>query len=324
MPDILNSIFWIEVEKIKPNPYQPRREFNDDRLRDLADSIRQYGVLQPLVVTKREVEREDGSIYSEYELIAGERRWRASKLAGVNQVPCVIRATEDDNRLKLEMAIIENVQREDLNVVDRARAFDRLINEFNLKHIEVANKVGKSREYVSNSLRVLSLGEEFLKAVMSGEISEGHTRPLLMLSQKPVEQKALFDEIITRRLSVREAEALARRVAIERARKKGPVDPSLLEVEKQLSERLGTRVQIERKEIGGKVTINYLSKEDLDNILAILNNDKAEVERDPIEVGGENTSPIEVIEIIPVVVPVPVPEPESETDDLYNIKNFSI
>ncbi|MBI2100677.1 MAG: ParB/RepB/Spo0J family partition protein [Candidatus Vogelbacteria bacterium] len=297
MPDILNSIFWIEVDKIKPNPLQPRREFGEDRLRDLAESIRQYGVLQPLVVTKHEIEREDGSLYSEYELIAGERRWRAANLAGVNQVPCVIRAGEDNDRLKLELAIIENLQREDLNPVDRARAFDRLINEFNLKHAEVAGKIGKSREYVSNSLRILSLTEEFLNAIISGQINEGHTRPLLMLAGKPAEQKSLFDEIVTRRLTVREAEAIARRIAIERARKRGPVDPALVALEQRLSERLGTRVQIERKEVGGKVTINYLSNEDLQNILSVLTAEPVTSE----------------------------PELESEPEaDLYNIKNFSI
>ncbi len=298
MPDILNSIFWIEVDKIKPNPLQPRREFGEDHLRNLAESIRQYGVLQPLVVTKREIEREDGSLYSEYELIAGERRWRAAGLAGVSQVPCVIRAAGDDDRMKLELAIIENLQREDLNPVDRARAFDQLINRFNLKHVEVAGKIGKSREYVSNSLRILSLAQEFLDAIVSGQINEGHTRPLLMLAGKPVEQKALFDEIVTRRLTTREAEAIARRIAIERARKHGPVDPALLALENQLSERLGTRVQIERKEVGGKVTINYLSNEDLQNILSILTAGPAA----PAELAAES---------------------ESE-EDLYNIKNFSI
>ncbi len=313
MPDILNSIFWIEVDKIKPNPYQPRKEFNPDHLRDLSESIRQYGVLQPLVVTKREVEREDGSLYSEYELIAGERRWRASQLAGVKQVPCIIRIGEDTNQLKFELAIIENLQREDLNAVDRARAFDRLINEFKMKHVDVAERVGKSREYVSNSLRLLSLSEEYLNAVISGEITEGHTRPLLMLSKRPTEQKALFDEILTRRLSVREAEGIARRAAVERARKSGPVDPALVALEKQLSDKLGTRVQIERREVGGgKVLIDYLSNDDLRNILALLTleSEAKKLDQD---------------------VPAPTPSIESpeeivmaEDEDLYNIKNFSV
>ena len=122
-----DSIFWIEVDKIKPNPFQPRKEFDDEQLRSLANSIRQYGVLQPLVVTRKEVHREDGSMYAEYELISGERRLRASKLAGLLQVPAVIRDGEQSDRMKLELAIIENLQREDLNAIDRARSFKQLV-----------------------------------------------------------------------------------------------------------------------------------------------------------------------------------------------------
>ena len=133
-----DSIFWVEVEKIKPNPYQPRKEFNQEALGALAESIRQYGVLQPLVVTRQEKQKPDGGIAVEYELIAGERRLRASRLAGVAQVPVVIRTGEDNSLMKLELAIIENLQREDLNPVDRARAFQRFVDEFNYKHIEIA------------------------------------------------------------------------------------------------------------------------------------------------------------------------------------------
>ena len=138
-----DSVFWIEVEKIKPNPYQPRREFDELKLKDLSDSIRQYGVLQPIVITRREIEREDGGISAEYELVAGERRLRAAEMAGIAQIPAVIRAVEDDAKTKLELAIIENLQREDLNPVDRAVAFDRLREEFGYKHAEIAQKVGR-------------------------------------------------------------------------------------------------------------------------------------------------------------------------------------
>ena len=183
-----NSIFWIEVEKIKPNPYQPRREFDEEKLKELADSVRQYGILQPLVVTRREVAKEDGGLAVEYELIAGERRLRASKIAGLAQVPVLIRVG-DDSKTKLELAIIENIQREDLNPVDRAKAFDRLIKEFNFKHTEIAKKIGKSREYVSNSVRLINLPEEILAALSEGKITEGHSRPLMMLSDRLEEQK---------------------------------------------------------------------------------------------------------------------------------------
>src|SRR3989344_7259484 len=153
-----DSIFWVELDKIKPNPYQPRKEFDEIKLKDLADSIRQYGVLQPIVVTRKEIQKSDGLLV-EYELISGERRLRASKIAGIGQIPVVIRSDEESGLMKLELAIIENLQREDLNCVDRAKAFQRLIDEFGFKHTNIAHKIGRSREYVSNSLRILALPE---------------------------------------------------------------------------------------------------------------------------------------------------------------------
>jgi ParB family chromosome partitioning protein len=188
-----NAIFWVEVDKIQPNPYQPRKEFNEAHLRDLSDSIRQYGVLQPLVVTRKETPRPDGTgMDVSYELIAGERRLRASKLGGIARVPVLIRQGAEDAQVKLELAIIENLQREDLNPVDRALAFAKLANEFGFKHTEIAKKVGKSREYVSNTLRLLVLPQDILDALSQGKITEGHARPLMMLSDRPEEQSTLF------------------------------------------------------------------------------------------------------------------------------------
>src|SRR3989338_625840 len=212
-----DSIYWVEVDRIKPNPFQPRKTFDEAALLSLAESIRQYGVLQPLTVTRKEIERGDVGISVEYELIAGERRLRAAKIAGIAQVPVVIRTGEDSDRMKLELAIIENLQREDLNVVDRALAFERLTKEFGLKHIEVGKRVGKSREYVSNTLRILLLPQYMRDALAAGEISEGHTRPLLMLMDRTAEQMTLFKEILTKRLTVRDSEQVARRIATERA-----------------------------------------------------------------------------------------------------------
>ena len=183
-------------------------------------------------------------------MIAGERRLRASKLAGISAVPVVIRTAEDTDRMKLELAIIENLQREDLNAIDRAEAFSRLANEFGLKHAEIGKRVGKSREYVSNTLRILMLPQEMRDALGRGDITDGHTRPLLMLIDRPEEQQVLFKDIMARRLTVRDAEAMARRVAIERVRHKELVSPDLMSLEKQLSERLGTRVRIEKKNDG--------------------------------------------------------------------------
>lgn len=215
-----NAIFWVEVDKIHPNPFQPRKEFDEAKLADLAKSIRQYGVIQPLTVSRKEVEKQDGGIAAEYELIAGERRLRAAKIAGVREVPVLIRASFDDDKTKLELAIIENLQREDLNPIDRAKAFDQLVRQFGFKHAEVAEKVGKSREYVSNTIRLLALPEEMQQALSDGKISEGHTRPLLMLADRKEEQQVLFKEIVLKRVTVRDAENMARRIAVDRVRKK--------------------------------------------------------------------------------------------------------
>jgi ParB family chromosome partitioning protein len=258
-----SSIFWIEIDKIVPNPYQPRREFDEDRLNELSASIRQYGVLQPLVVSRQETMLEDGGIKVEYELIAGERRLRASKLAGIQQVPVVVR-TGDDSRAKLELAIIENLQREDLNAVERAQSFQRLADEFKLTWAEVGRKMGKSREYVSNTVRILMLPQDVLDALSKRKISEGHTRPLLMLIDRPQEQMTLFKEMMVRKMTVREAEQIARRIAFEKVRKKDLfMTPEVVDMEESLAETLGTRVQIEPRERGGRISIDYFSHEEL-------------------------------------------------------------
>ena len=260
-----NSIFWIEVDKVKPNPYQPRREFNEGKLNDLAESIKMYGLLAPLVVTRQEVEKEDGGLNTVYELISGERRLRASKIAGLVQVPVIIRTGEDDDRVKLELAIIENLQREDLNPVERARAFHQLAGEFGFKHFEIAKKVGRSREFVSNTIRILALPEEILNALAVGKISEGHARPILMLKDKPEEQITLYKEVMFKKLTVRESEAIARRIAYDKIRKQSRVfDPELVEMEDKLAESLGTRVLIEKKNVGGKIMIDFFSNDRFD------------------------------------------------------------
>ena len=258
-----SSIFWIEADKIVPNPYQPRREFDEDRLRELSASIRQYGVLQPLVVSRQETYLPDGGVKVEYELIAGERRLRASKLAGVTQIPVVVR-TGDDSRAKLELAIIENLQREDLNAVERAQSFQRLADEFKLTWAEVGRKMGKSREYVSNTVRILMLPQDILDALSKGKITEGHTRPLLMLIDRTAEQMTLFKEMMVRKMTVREAEQIARRIAFEKVRKKDLfMTPEVVDMEEKLAETLGTRVQIEPRERGGRIWIDYFSHDEL-------------------------------------------------------------
>jgi|AntRauTorckE6833_2_1112554.scaffolds.fasta_scaffold01579_8 ParB family chromosome partitioning protein len=271
-----DSIFWVEVEKIVPNPYQPRREFDQSRLEELAESIRMYGVLQPLTVTRKEIQRDDGAFYTEYELIAGERRLRASRLASISLVPVIIREGEQNEQEKLELAIIENLQREDLNAVDRALAFQQLAESFELSHAQVAKKVGRSREYVSNSIRLLALPSKILDALRASNLSEGHARTLLMLSDKPEEQDTVFREILLKKLSVREVERIARSIATDKVRKRDKnYDPDLIALEKKFTETLGTRVQIQKTDFGGKVTIDYFAPEDLTYMLERMKEDAA-------------------------------------------------
>lgn len=336
-----NSIFWIDTDKIKPNPFQPRRDFDEARLVDLADSIKQYGVLQPLIVSRVEVEKDDGGgLVTEYELIAGERRLRAAKIAMVPQVPVVIR-TGDTALMKLELAIIENLQREDLNVIDRARAFFRLVTEFKFTHNEVAKKMGRSREYVSNSLRILTLPEEILNGLSEGKITEGHTRPILMLVDHPQEQLVLFKEIVYKKITVREAERLARKIAYDRVRKKEFMpDPEITELEEEFQEKLGTRVHIDRKELGGQIKIDFFSTEDLRTILDLIQ--KGEVEKKPGEMlenhisnsavkmpetDSSDVGRLDFGHTMSEESPIDdrsKEETEKDETDLYNISNFSI
>ncbi len=345
-----NAVFWLETDKIKPNPYQPRKEFAETELRALSESIRQYGVLQALVVTRKEFVKPDGGIGVEYELIAGERRLRAARLAGIREVPALIKTGDESNLMKLELAIIENVQREDLNAVDRARAFQRLVEEFHFKHAQIAEKVGKSREYVTNSLRILSLPAPVLEALSKGDISEGHARPLGMLNDRPEEQTTLLKEILYKKLTVREAEAIARRIAVDKVRKKDKyVDPEMSDLEHKLAESLGTRVQIERREQGGKVVIDFFSPEDLRSILDIVRGNRTGQTQSPTAMMDRHAANQEAkiagvtadsqaalatadapvgtvdIEVAPTDDRTPKEIAEAEDqEDLYSIKNFSI
>jgi ParB family chromosome partitioning protein len=338
-----NSIFFVETDKIKANPYQPRREFQEGPLRDLSESIRQYGVLQPLVVSRVERVKEDGGLVTEYELIAGERRLRASKLAGLVQVPVIIR-TGDDAMAKLELAIIENLQREDLNAVERARAFLRFVDEFHFTHADIGKKVGKSREYVANTLRLLQLPEEILNALSEGKITEGHTRPLMMLGDRPEEQLVLFKEILYKKISVREAERISRRIATDKVRKKEYlVDPEVLEVERKLQETLGTRVHVEKRETGGSITIDFFSNDDLSTLVSLMEANRervgdvnlmAKFEEKNIPKTEESMQTAEFTMQTPEAAREEVAlsddrsaeeKKQSEEDtDLYNIKNFSL
>lgn len=314
-----SSIYWIEVEKIQPNPYQPRREFDENRLRDLADSIRMYGVLQPIVVSRLEQEKEDGGLAVSYELIAGERRTRAAKLAGLRQIPAVIRTGTQDNKVKLELAIIENLQREDLNCVDCAKALKRLQEEFGFTHGQIGKKVGKSREYVANRIRLLKLPESILGALKNGTISEGHARPLLMVGDRPEEQLTFFKEIVYKNLTVREAENISRRIATNKTRRKhSTINPEVIQIEEKLTEHFGTRVQIEvrnKAKGGGRLFIDFFSTEDLRKLIDTL--------------GAEGLDQ-QAVETVLQTASRKMPEkiidesPPEEDPDLYSVSSFTI
>jgi len=256
------SVFWVELDKITPNPYQPRREFDEGTLRELAESIREYGMLQPIVVTRKEISLPYGSSV-QYELLAGERRLRAARLIGLAQIPVIVRS-ETSDKVKLELALVENLQRENLNPMERASAFKQLMDDFGMLQREVAKKVGKSREVVANTMRLLSLPDDIQQAVVAGTITEGHTRPLLMLSDNQEEQRVLYDDIVTKSLSVREAERISRSIAQSRARVSLDINTRLLQ--DRLENTLGTRVVIEKKGAKGKISIEFFSDEELQAI----------------------------------------------------------
>ena len=272
-----DAVFWIEIEKIEPNPFQPRREFAEEALHDLAGSIREYGILQPVLVTKKEIETPTG-LEVKYELIAGERRWRAAKLAGLSQIPATIRRGVPDDRVKLELAIIENVQREELNAMERARAFKQLIDEFHLVQRDIAARVGKSRELVANTLRLLALAPEIQQAVHHGDISEGHARAILMVGDDAERQLETYRAIVADRLNVREAENRARQIGgktfTPRKRASKIEDPEMRQWQSKLQEQLGTKVQLQRIGDRGKIVVEFYSEEELRGLLHKLIKDQ--------------------------------------------------
>lgn len=252
----------VRVEDITPNPRQPRTHFDEEALSELADSIRQHGILQPIVV------RPVGK--GKYELIAGERRWRAAQRAGLRQVPVVVRAT--DPRGSLEIALIENLQRADIGALESARAYRLLMDEFGMTQEQVADRVGKSRAAVANTVRLLRLPDRILAALETGAITEGHARPLLSLDS-PAAQLALFDKITQEGLSSKEVERVVRPAGPKRSRKPGVVDasdPNWKALQQAASERLGSPVRLDGSEKGGTISIRFFSEEDLIRIMEVL------------------------------------------------------
>ncbi len=260
------SIFNIEVDKIRPNSEQPRRDLSRGGLTELADSIREHGILQPLIVSKIEKATERGR-QVEYELIAGERRWRAAKLAGLPSVPVIIKDSRANE--KLQIALVENIQRENLNAVEAAMAFKKLQDDFGLKHHEIAEKIGKDRSTVSNAMRILTLPSEVQNSIRSGKISEGHGRALLLARQEV--RLPIFREIIRKNLSVRQAEEKARKMALpEKAKSFGPKNPLFKKLENELRETLGRRVSITQRGDLGHVRVEFNNQEELDQLVNLL------------------------------------------------------
>lgn len=256
------AIFYIEIDKVHPNPDQPRREFDEAELHNLSVSIREHGILQPLVVSRVENITASG-IDVKYQLIAGERRLRASKLAGLFQVPVIVKkVTPKEN---LELAIIENVQRSDLNAVEKAVAYQRLINEYGLSQADVAGRVGKSRESVANVLRLLNLPQEIRDAISAGKINEGHARAILMVKDEK-SQMDLFYKIINMGLNVREVEGIARTASPVKARFI-EIDPNAKYLISQLEDVIGAKVSFKPKTKGGRIIIEYYQQGDLENIV---------------------------------------------------------
>lgn len=259
---ISNEYFLCDIELIQPNRYQPRKHFSEDDLAALSRSIKEQGVIQPLLLRKVE----DG-----YELVAGERRLRAARMAGLTEVPCVVKSVS--NSQSLEISIIENIQRENLNPVEEADAYHRLMSEFGLTQDEAAVRVGKSRSAVANFLRIRNLSAAIKKSLIDGELSMGHARALLGATNK-THQQAVWKSVVAKGLSVRETEALVKKLKTSKnapkKRASSSTDIHLSRIAEDLSRHYGTRVEIKRQGQKGKVAIEFYSDDDLDRLLALL------------------------------------------------------
>ncbi|MBI5641295.1 MAG: ParB/RepB/Spo0J family partition protein [Nitrospirae bacterium] len=259
LPEKGDEILYLDIDRILPGKQQPRKVFNESGLKELSASIREKGVLQPIIVSRTG----DGS----FNLIAGERRWRAAALAGLKKIPALIKNVSSKD--SLEIALIENIQRQDLNPIETAEAFNQLIKDYNLTQDEAADRVGKERATVTNYLRLLRLPDDIKTMMYNGSLSMGHARALLSLEEKS-NQIAAARKIIRHGLSVREAELLAKKVSKPRKETQAK-DPQISSLEERLIKQLGTKVRILHKnKKGGKIEIEYYSLEELDRLLDIL------------------------------------------------------
>ncbi len=257
------DVVKVKISKVEPNREQPRKHFDEDALHDLAESIKQVGLLQPILVQDRK---------DYYEIIAGERRWRASNIAGLKEVPVIIKNFTEQEIV--EIALIENIQREDLNPIEEAQAYKRLLTEFNLKQDEVAERVSKSRTAVTNSIRLLKLCDEVQQMVIEDMITTGHARALLAI-EDPEQQYILAQKVFDEKLSVRDIEKLVKNLGktkVKKEEKNKQLDAIYQQMEEILKEKLSTKVVITGKENGaGKIEIEFFSHEELDRLIDLMN-----------------------------------------------------
>jgi ParB family chromosome partitioning protein len=255
------EILELDIKTITPNEYQPRREFNDATLTELVTSIKEKGIIQPIIVRK--------TAENSYRLIAGERRWRAAQMAGLSTIPAIVKDVAPGEAL--ELALIENIHREDLTPLETAEAFQRLINEFNMTHDELSRKVGKDRATITNYLRILKLPPDIKKWIADGSLTMGHAKALLQIENQRV-QIQVAKKIVNSGLSVREAEALCKKSpTISRPKRDTRKDPHIASLEEKLMHSLGTKVRvIHKSNKQGRIEIEYYSLEELDRLLDIL------------------------------------------------------
>jgi ParB family chromosome partitioning protein len=245
----------VDVNQIVANPHQPRHQFDDEKLENLSQSIKLHGIIQPLIVSKKG---------NQYELIAGERRFQASKLIGLKKVPVIVR--EASELQKLELAIIENVQRHDLNPIEEGKAYQKLADDFQMSQEEVALKMGKSRSLVANKIRLLGLPIEIQKGLIDGKITEGHAKAILSILN-PEKQRALYEMILKSNLTVRQLEEKTKEISVKSYNRSKSVDPEIKKLEDELVGALGTKVRVNKSGDGGKIVIEYYSQEDLQSLL---------------------------------------------------------
>ncbi len=252
------TVINLPVNSIQPNPFQPRQQFRDEELQALAMSIKRHGLIQPILVRPRE---------GGYELVAGERRWRAAQIAGLTEIPAIVRTCSDDELLAL--ALIENLQREDLNPLEEAQAYKVLIERFNLTQEAIAERVGKSRASIANTLRLLSLPEPIKKALRDEQITEGHARAVLGAPDEGVMME-VFQQIMKLGLSVRQTERLIQRLAKKPRKRERNIDPNLLALQQVLEERLRMPVRIKKGRKGGVLELRFFSDEELELVVKRL------------------------------------------------------